>query len=347
MKVVLVSLILIFAFLTLLPILKIEHWVVRIWDYPRKQFLIAHFVLLFLYLLFFYKEINWVALIASLVSIIFLIIRILPYTSFYPLQLANTNNKENTISILISNVEMKNDNYSALLQTIENKMADVVMLLETDITWQKNLEPIEKYYKYKRHHPQDDTYGILFYSNKEIRNHKYQFLVNDSIPSINCEIKVGNEWVQFYGLHPEPPFPTQSKTTVERDAEILQVAKKIAENENAPTIVAGDLNDVAWSYTTRLFQKMSRMLDPRIGRGFYSTFHAGYFWARWPLDHIFVSKQFQLVTIERLNYVGSDHFPIFIDLSLTHTNQNEKPEKIDEKEKKTVEEKIERPNEQD
>lgn len=346
MEKALIVLLVIFTVLTLLPLLKTEHWLVRIWDYPRKQLLVAHTLLLLLYISCYFETLNCLVSGASIFSFIFLIYRIIPYTTLYPKQLFDAENQSNTISILISNVEMQNENHSALLSILLKKKADVVLLLETDKKWQKGIEDIEKHYQYKYHHPQNDTYGILFYSNKEIRNHQYQFLVNEDIPSISCEIKMNDKWVQFYGLHPEPPFPTQSKTTIERDAEILLIAKKIAENRDQPTIVAGDLNDVAWSYTTGLFQKKSRMLDPRIGRGFYSTFHAKYFWARWPLDHIFVSQHFQLNNIERLDTMGSDHFPIFIKVNLNTEKEGKLPEAISKSESTVVEEKINKPNEE-
>jgi hypothetical protein len=44
----------------------------------------------------------------------------------------------------------------------------------------------------------------------------------------------------------------------------------------------------------------------------YNTYHARYWFLRWPLDHVFVSDPFLLRSLKRLPAFGSDHFPIFI-----------------------------------
>ena len=138
-----------------------------------------------------------------------------------------------------------------------------------------------------------------------------------------------------------PPSPTEAETSSERDRELILVGQETAEL-NQPVVVAGDLNDVAWSDTTRLFRKISSLLDPRIGRGFFSSFHAGFPLIRWPLDHIFHSEHFGLVNIQRLPAIGSDHFPIFIELRLLaamEDQQDLEPQReivdnsLDEKEK--------------
>jgi endonuclease/exonuclease/phosphatase (EEP) superfamily protein YafD len=100
-----------------------------------------------------------------------------------------------------------------------------------------------------------------------------------------------------------------------RDAELLKVARRIGDRAPRPTVVAGDLNDVAWSYTTSLFLKESGLLDPRIGRGFFNSFDATKPFFRFPLDHVFHSNHFRLVELRRLDKVGSDHFPMFLALS--------------------------------
>jgi endonuclease/exonuclease/phosphatase (EEP) superfamily protein YafD len=87
-------------------------------------------------------------------------------------------------------------------------------------------------------------------------------------------------------------------------------------NEGRATVVVGDLNDVAWSRTSSLFRRVAGMGDPRVGRGLYPTFNARYPLLRWPLDHLFVSPHFELIQIDVLPDIGSDHFAIFFRLCL-------------------------------
>ena len=95
--------------------------------------------------------------------------------------------------------------------------------------------------------------------------------------------------------------------------------------------------------TNNLFQDISGLLDPRIGRGFYHTFHAKYPFIRFPLDHFFHSNHFRLVDLRRLAYFGSDHFPVYIELSYEPDAENEQEElHADESQKKEAEEKVEK-----
>ena len=93
-----------------------------------------------------------------------------------------------------------------------------------------------------------------------------KYLVEKDIPSIHATIVLpSGQAIRLFCLHPTPPVPQENPRSTEQDKEILLVGK-LAKASRLPVIVAGDLNDVAWSYTTELFQKVSGLLDP--GRGF-------------------------------------------------------------------------------
>ena len=137
-------------------------------------------------------------------------------------------------------------------------------------------------------------------------------------------------------LHPVPGFelgiasagikrPGRKDVVVMRCAEGSRVAGVTTTNAfcAAPVIVTGDLNDVAWSRTTRQFRKLSHLLDPRVGRGMFNTFHAAHWFLRWPLDHIFHSDHFTVRSIRRLPSIGSDHFPLLTELMLTPSAASE------------------------
>ena len=179
----------------------------------------------------------------------------------------------------------------------------------------------------------------MFYSRLPIKNYEINYLIDEEIPSIIADLEFYNQTIRVFGLHPTPPVPQENEHSTDRDAEILLIGKMAKEHEG-PCVVIGDLNDVAWSYTTKLFLKTSELLDPRRGRGMYSTFHAKYLLLRWPLDHYFVSSHFRLVDMKVEKHIDSDHFPISICLVLLHKDDEDKMQ-ADEKVKEVVGEKIE------
>jgi endonuclease/exonuclease/phosphatase (EEP) superfamily protein YafD len=228
---------------------------------------------------------------------------------------ATQDDPDNRIVVMMTNVLEENREYDRLLRRVEAEDPDVVIAVEVDHRWMAAIEPLAKKYAYSVRRPIDNTYGMVLFSRYELVDPRVEFLVQDDIPSIHTRLRLpsGVE-VTLHALHPRPPEPIHDQESAPRDAELVLVGRRVAEEEG-PIIVAGDLNDVAWSETSELFVRLSGLLDPRVGRGFYHTFHARYPFLRYPLDHCFHSKHFRLVSFKRLAAFGSDHFPVGIQLS--------------------------------
>jgi endonuclease/exonuclease/phosphatase (EEP) superfamily protein YafD len=306
--------------ISLIPLIRKDNWVFRIFEYPRSQKLFINLILLISFF-FIIDSDNTYDLVfgsAMLVNFIYLFYQVWPYTVLGSYQLKKTkkSDADRTFTLYISNVYQDNRDVESCLRSIRQHDPDIILLVETDHWWKEQLDPLVDKYSYVVSKPLNNTYGILLYSRLRLLDTEIKFLVKADIPSVHCKIELPTgERIRFYGLHPQPPVPQESARSTERDAEILMVAKE-AKASRLPVIVAGDLNDVAWSYTTELFLKVSGLLDPRRGRGFFNTFHAHHWFLRWPLDHVFCSKHFELIDLKRLPAVGSDHFPILISLQL-------------------------------
>jgi len=190
----------------------------------------------------------------------------------------------------------------------------VLLLLEPGTRWTTAVAPLRREYPYVLSEPTPNTYGMILMSRLPMTG-RIEHLLQPGVPSAEVRLKLrGGQEVVLHALHPEPPGPGDDSG--ERDAELVATGRKVRDSGRA-AIVMGDLNDVAWSRTSRLFKRVAGMGDPRVGRGFYPTFTARYRLLRWPLDHLFVSPHFEIVEIARLADIGSDHFPIFFRVCLT------------------------------
>lgn len=305
-------------FATVIPFIKWGHWTVRMFDFPHVQLTALTFICLILLTLFVPLETNFYILLLGtlMIALIYQAYILYPYTPIAPTQVLKSEDIDlnNSIKLLSSNVLVSNRQAKKLLHLIKENDPDIIALLEPDSWWAEQMEELKADYPYVVSEPKDNTYGILLYSRLELIEPKIHYLIRKDIPSIMTRVRLrSGQIVYIYCLHPEPPTPQYGTLSDERDAELLLVSKDYIDRTQ-PTIVFGDLNDVAWSRTTRLFQKTSGLLDPRIGRGTFNTFHADHRILRWPLDHIFHSNHFLLNGIKRLPHIGSDHFPIFIAL---------------------------------
>ena len=297
-----------------------DEWWFRGADFPRLQIL-ALGLIAFILMLLWDAPWDWVReaiLIGLIAAVAYQLKMVLPYTFVWKKQVKTVTKtelqSERQISLIVSNVLTPNTQYHLLLQQIHQHQPDLILTLESDAHWQQALSVLEDDYPYRVAVPLDNLYGMHLYSRLALKDIEVKFILSDEIPSIHATVILrSGQPVQLYCLHPKPPSPTEAKDSTLRDAELLIVGDQIKDLDES-CIVMGDLNDVAWSRTTQLFQRISGLLDPRVGRHFVNTFHADYPLLRWSLDHVFHSTDFALVQMQRLAHIGSDHFPVYVVL---------------------------------
>lgn len=308
---------LLMVLLTFIPVLRSPYWWVRVWDFPRIQLLVIG-LLLALLARFSGLPVSWRngLISGNLVCALYQAMWVYPYTFLARKQVkdARVGDTGQRIKVLVSNVLTPNCHAEKLIALVNREQPDIVVAVETDLWWQKQLAGLETDYPWVVRCPQDNLYGMHVYSRIRVRQPEIQYLVDAAIPSVHLllEIEEGVE-IALHCWHPMPPSPTENDRSTERDAELVMVGKSVA-NSSVPVIVTGDMNDVAWSRTTRLFLKLSGLMDPRRGRGMYATFHAHFPLLRWPLDHVFHSRHFLLGKLQRLSDIGSDHYPFLVEL---------------------------------
>jgi len=333
---------------TALGLSRHPHWYVRGWDFPRV--LIAALSLgcgVAYRALFFRGRGDEIVFLAALGAVIaYQASRIVAFTPLARkrVQPAAGLPGDASFRLAISNILMENDRYDLWRAVVNEGDPDVVAALEVDQKWMSALAPLRRTHPHVVERVQDNCYGMAVFSRLPLEGSQVRYLVDGEIPSIRTTVRLRNgRTVRLHVLHPKPPEPLRNQDSRPRDAELVLVAKEIAAAAPAPTVVCGDLNDVAWSDTTRTFLRVSGLLDPRVGRGLLNTYNAGNPVFRFPLDHIFHSSHFTLFRLRRLPKVGSDHFPVLIELNLEpDAPADQPPERAEESDARAAEEMVER-----
>ena len=327
-----------------LPFISHQHWFFRVWDFGRIQLLVL-LALCFCLSFVWSKNNSFFLVMLQLLLLAFIVYNcwvLAPYTRFYKKEGKCFSHDElkDEVSIISVNVYQFNKRFDTLIQLVNTIAPDILLTMESNEDWEKGLVPLEKDFPYWHKIALENTYGMHFYSKLRIVKATTNYFVADDIPSFEIILETKEkQFFTFFGVHPPPPNPTEEENSKERDGELLAVAKKVKAS-NYPVIVSGDFNNVAWAKSSVLFKKKSGLIDPRIGRGFVSTFHAKYKLLRFPIDLFFHSEDVFIQEFKTLASIGSDHLPLFCKFVITYSSKKEKEDKLDNEEEDEIEEMI-------
>lgn len=328
---------------TLLPLLSTGKWYVRWWDFPRLQLVVLLFAAIGLAGVLtakaaedrtnFFEPLWWTLLLAG--AFVWQCSHILPFSTIWNKEVPETvaNESNRSFKIMVANLNYNNhESPQAVMRDLDEEQADILLLIEVDQRWQLQLQSLRKKYRDHYEYIRGEGLGMSIWSNLELQDCQTRHLVSDRRASLWTRITGQNGMVfNFVGVHPTPPGLLDStgdtrRDSRVRDAELVLIAKEIAERQNEAWIVAGDFNDVAWSHTTRLFKRTSGLRDPRIGRSFMGTFIAQYPPFRCPIDHVFLSQGFSISDLARKRITGSDHFAVSVAVSMACPDRGVDPQ---------------------
>ena len=322
--------------ISVLPLVPTGKWYVRWWDFPRLQIavlllaLIAVFICLALKNGLHRETLIWVVLLTA--GFVWQGSHIVRFSKLWTPEVESTSDGQTGINIVVSNLDYENENAKSVPDELASENADILLLVEYDEGWKRQLSELESDYPYRHEEVRGEGLGMAIWSKLPFASIETRHLISDRRASLWAELDLGSgTLINFVGVHPTPPGLLDStgddrRDSRVRDAELILIAKEIATRNDEAWIVAGDFNDVAWSHTTRLFKRISGVKDPRIGRSFMGTYIAQNPLCRCPIDHVFLSEGFSIAKLDRKLISGSDHFAVLATVALTKPQIGVEPE---------------------
>lgn len=297
-------------------------WWIKVLDFPRLQLLILAVVLLPLFIWVAENSGVWKGVLtAGLAGVVIIqCVYIYPYTELADPAVKGISREEAdpsaTFDIIVANVLMKNRQAEDFMAIVAEHDPDMVLAMETNKWWEEALQPLDEMYPYGMEYPLDNKYGMILYSKFPVTNQEVLFLQYDSVPSFHAQVALPNgRLFNFHGVHPVPPFPGGPNKLKDEEIALVKVGKMV-QDQQQPAMVAGDLNDVSWAQREKLFDAEGLLLDTRIGRGIIPTFSAKSWIMAWPLDYVFLTDDFAVLELKKLEGFGSDHYPLYAEVSL-------------------------------
>jgi endonuclease/exonuclease/phosphatase (EEP) superfamily protein YafD len=216
------------------------------------------------------------------------------------------------LTVMSINVEQSNSRYRAFHALVRTHSPDVLVLTEITRRWVRALEPLFEAYPHQLLEPRrNGGEGIAVLSRVPVKRARIVPLL--SMPAADLVLDVGGRDVRLFGVHLRSPPGAPSLD--ERNRQIDALGSLVTADSGA-RIVAGDFNSTPFSPYLADWLRKTGLEDAARGRGYVYTWPAFLPILGIPIDHFFLSEDFQVLEFRRLPAFGSDHYPILVRLAL-------------------------------
>jgi hypothetical protein len=206
-----------------------------------------------------------------------------------------TADKTNIFKVMSYNILVNNIEIDRIADSISSVDPNLVLIIEVDPLMKQNIE---------------ERIGT-----------KFPYSSGSDATNLVTHLKYRDRRIKIIGTH--PLVPVKANLFVRRNLHLNSIATHL-ERESQPTILMGDFNLTPWSPYYRQFIDRTKLHNTRLGFGILPT------WIRpsttvnlpqlllpilsIPIDHIFVSKDFQVARTYTGDNGNSDHAPIISEL---------------------------------
>ena len=232
---------------------------------------------------------------------------------------ADTIEGKDSLKIFLANVNADNKNVQTLVNSITESRSELVILLEVSPEMNSLLEKAcsDDWEHCSYHIYRGEKFGLKVMSS---------FRLSDVVCNSDQEAPAAPQFLgslylpltslRLVILHPLSPerrswMPLRRKGIV-RGGEIAREAREKGEQ----VILLGDLNATPWDPLFGDLLRISGLRDARRGFGYIGTWPTLLPPAMIPLDHVLVSEGITVRQFRRGKRVGSDHWPVEVDLKL-------------------------------
>lgn len=226
-------------------------------------------------------------------------------------------------TLLQLNLRYDNPDHAAVLSLIARRRPDIITLNEVSQAWAEALERIREAYPHRIICPfPNGRWGSAILSRRPFAEGIEPMCLDRGAMAV-AAIDLGGRHLDAAALHLSWPWP------FEQAWQLRNLSPRLAEL-HGPALLAGDLNATPWSATVGKVMEAGGL--HRVGPAGMTWLHRRL--PRWLLplglaiDHVFAKGEVQVLSVETLEDVGSDHLPVLATFDLPIPTL---PEDADEK----------------